>query len=146
MNYLLMFKDKVVNSVNDYVVTPVNDYLVTPIITNPINNYIVNPIQHLVRRDVYTYIDSDLDTLDTLDILDTLDANTYTTFTSYPASISSTPLLDKPELTYFENIQEKMYYSGVTLKASMFFFVNAWFPNTFKDKGHNVLENLKKND
>ena len=79
--------------------------------------------------------------------MDTLDANTYTTFTSYPASISSGPLLDKPlDLTYFENIQEKMYYSGLTFKASMFFFVNAWLPNIFKDKGHIVLEHLKKND
>ena len=141
MNYLLMFKERIVDSVNDYVVSPVNDYVVspvneyvvTPVITNPINNYIVNPIQNLVKRDKYTCIDSDSDSVD---------INTYTTFVSYPASISSSPLLDKPELTYFENIQEKMYYSSLTFKASMYFFVNAWFPNTFKDEGHIVLNKI----
>jgi hypothetical protein len=124
MNYLLMVKEKLVD--------PVNDYVIAPVITNPLNNYIVHPIQNLVRRES--------------DTSDTVDASTYTTFDLYPASISSRPLLDKPDLTYFENIQEKMYYSGVTFKASMYFFVNAWFPNTFKDEGHVVLENLKKND
>jgi hypothetical protein len=161
MNYLLMFKEKVIDSindyivtpvndyvvtpvndyvvtpVNDYVVTPVNDYVVTPVIRNPINNYIVSPIQNLVKRDKYTHMDTYID----------LDLDTYTTFTSYPASISSSPLLDKQlEVTYFENIQEKMYYSGLTFKASIFFFINALLPNTLKNEGHTVLENLKKND
>jgi hypothetical protein len=128
MNYFLLAKQNLLD--------PVNNYLVGPIITTPINNYIVNPIQNLVRKD---------------EVSDTSDASTYTThdsyipFDSYPSSISSyTPLLE--ELTYADNIKQKMYYSGLTLKASMYFFVNAWFPNTFKHEGHEILENLKKND
>lgn len=124
MNYLLMVKERVVN--------PVNDYVVAPVITNPINNYIVSPIQNLVRKDE--------------EIPETSDVGTYTTFEPYPPSTASMPLLDKNEVSYFDNLKEKMYYSGVTFQASLYFFVNAWLPNIFKEEGHVVLENLKKND
>jgi hypothetical protein len=124
MNYLLMVKERVVD--------PVNDYVVAPVITNPINNYIINPIQNLVKREE--------------EISKTLDVATYTTFDSYPPSTESMPLLDNKEVSYFDNVKEKMYYSGLTFKASFYFFVNAWLPNIFKEEGHVVLENLKKND
>lgn len=124
MNYLLMVKEKLVD--------PVNDYVIAPVITNPINNYIVNPIQSLVKKEE--------------EITDTVDASIYTTFDAYPPLTESMPLLDNKELSYFENVKEKMYYSGLTFKASLYFFVNAWFPQSFKDEGHLILENLKKND
>ena len=124
MNYLLMVKEKLVD--------PVHEYVIAPVITNPINNYIVNPIQSLVKKEE--------------EITDTVDASIYTTFDAYPPSTESMPLLDNKELSYFENVNDKMYYSGLTFKASLYFFVNAWFPQSFKDEGHLILENLKKND
>jgi hypothetical protein len=135
-----MFKEKVVDSVNDYivtpvndyVVTPVNDYVVTPIITNPINNYVVTPIQNLVGKK---------ESLDT-----EIDPNIYTTFESYPASSESTSLLEHEELSYTDHLRQSMYYSGISFTASLYFFINALLPNTLKNEGHTVLENLKKND
>ena len=143
MNYLIMFKEKVVDSVNDYIVTPVNDYVVTPVndyviapvITNPINNYVVTPIQNLVGKR------ESLDTMYT-----PIDPNIYTTFGSYPASNESTSLLEHEELSYTDHLRQSMYYSGISFTASLYFFINALLPNTLKNEGHSVLENLKKND
>ena len=155
MNYLIMFKKRVVNSVNDYIVEPVNDYIiepvndyiiepvndyiVEPVITNPINNYIVTPIQHLVsKKELIETLDSSTCT--------TIDPNIYTTFESYPASNESTSLLEHAELSYTDHLKQSMYYSKMSFKASIYFFINGLFPNTLTDEGYKILENLKKND
>jgi hypothetical protein len=146
MNYIRLAKDKIVGQVNDYVVTPVNDYVVTPVndyvvnpvITQPINNYVVSPIQNLVRPKQYEEDD------------DIYVRETYTTFGSFKSEESSL-LTNKSEndiieISYIEHLKDRMYCSGISLKASLYFFINAIFPNTLKDDGYNALEYLKKND
>jgi hypothetical protein len=124
----------VVSPVKDYVVSPVKDYIITPVITNPINNFIVNPIQNLVgKKEVVEIGNSNMYT--------TLDPTIYTTFWSYPVS-----LLEHEKVSYTEHLRQSMYYSGVSFTASLYFFINALLPNTLQNKGHAVLENLKKND
>lgn len=138
MNYIRLAKDKVndyvVTPVNNYMVTPVNDYVVRPVITQPINNYVVNPIQNLVRP-------KDSEENDFV-------RETYTTFDSFKADEDSSLLTQNSEveLTYLEHLRDRMYCSGVSFKASLYFFINALFPNTLKEEGYNVLEYLKKND
>jgi hypothetical protein len=146
MNYIRLAKDKVndyvVTPVNNYVVTPVNDYVVNPVITQPINNYVVNPIHNLVRPKQCGDGDSDCDSI--------FVRETYTTFDSFKSE--ETSLLtnhsenDKVDISYLEHLKDRMYCSGVSLKASFYFFINALFPNTLKEEGYQTLEYLKKND
>lgn len=132
MNFLFLAKKNIVD--------PVNDYVIAPVITNPINNYVVNPIQNLVRKKEEQE-DEDEDE----DIF--VKEHEFEPYPPYPPSTLSTPLLEnKEECTYFDNVKEKLYYSGVSFKASFYFFVNAWFPNYLKDEAYTILENLKKND
>jgi hypothetical protein len=130
MNYI---KETFINPVNNYVFTPVNEYVVDPVITRPINKYLVNPIQKLVNPET-----PDIDTVQ----------DTYTTFDSFQSD-ESVSLLNNEEVnetTYLEHLRYRMYCSGLSLKASFYFFINGWFPNTLKDEGYNTLEYLKKND
>lgn len=144
MNYIRLAKDKIVDQVNDYVITPVNDYMVTPVndyvvrpvITQPINNYVVTPIQNLVRSK-----EPDEDFVQ----------ETYTTFDYFKQDENSSLLTKNSEAdiiepNYLEHLRDRMYCSGVSFKASLYFFINALFPNTLKEEGYNVLEYLKKND
>jgi hypothetical protein len=134
-----MIKEGIITPVKDYVVSPVKDYIITPVITNPINNFIVNPIQNLVgKKEVVEIGNSNMYT--------TLDPTIYTTFWSYPVSTKSSSLLEHEKVSYTEHLRQSMYYSGVSFTASLYFFINALLPNTLQNKGHAVLENLKKND
>jgi len=146
MNYIRLATDKIVGQVNNYVVTPVNNYVVTPVndyvvnpvITQPINNYVVNPIHNLVRPKQYD--DED----------DIYVRETYTTFDSFKSEESSLLTNNsesvQQDISYLEHLKDRMYCSGVSLKASFYFFINAFFPNTLKEEGYQTLEYLKKND
>lgn len=150
MNYIILTRDKIMNPVNEYVVkpvnnyivTPVNDYIVEPVITKPITNYVVNPIHTLVhgKEHTYDFIDDSQDTYTTFDSLPS--------YTNKPDECLSEELEEKENISYVEHLKEKMYYSSLSFKASIYFFINAWLPNTLKDKGEHVLETeiLKKND
>lgn len=153
MNYIILTRDRIMNPVNEYVVKPVNNYIVEPVnnyivepvITKPITNYVVNPIHTLVHgKDEYAY-----------DFIDT-SPERYTTFDSFNSHNTNTgkdedSLIEESEYeetSYLDHLKEKMYYSSLSLKASVYFFINAWLPNTLKDKGEHLLEReiLKKND
>lgn len=150
MNYIRLATDKivdqvnnyVVNPVNHYVVIPVNDYVVTPVITTPINNFVVNPIHNFVR--------SKRDDNDNDDDTDIFVRERYTTFDSFKTEeasvLSNNSEIENSEPSYLEHLRARMYCSSLSLKASVYFFINGLFPNTLKEEGYNVLEYLKKTD
>lgn len=50
--------------------------------------------------------------------------------------------LQKVKQTYFEHFFDGMYYCGISLKSSFYFFIHSLWPDLFEFDGSNTIKNL----